>query len=87
MIVPFRTMLVSINESDVSNMAFTAAVRLIVVGSHQRRGMAEIMLGSTSNYVMHHAPCSVLVVHPDTKNEDTLASTTHVAAGKGVAVA
>lgn len=44
--------------------AQTHDANLIVVGSHQRRGMAEIMLGSTSNYVTHHAPCSVLVVHP-----------------------
>ncbi|MBU6229446.1 MAG: universal stress protein [Cyanobacteria bacterium REEB459] len=35
---------------------------LIVVGSHGRRGLEAIMLGSVSNYVMHRAPCSVLVV-------------------------
>lgn len=36
---------------------------LIMVGSHQRTGLSELILGSISNYVMHHAPCSVLVVH------------------------
>ncbi|NJM96990.1 MAG: universal stress protein [Phormidesmis sp. RL_2_1] len=46
-------------------VARTTDVSLIIIGSHQRRGMAEIMLGSTSNYVTHHAPCSVLVVHPN----------------------
>lgn len=36
---------------------------LIVVGSHGRKGLSEIFMGSVSNYVMHHAPCSVLIVH------------------------
>ena len=35
---------------------------LIVVGSHGRRGLSELWLGSVSNYVLHHAPCSVLVI-------------------------
>jgi len=35
---------------------------LIVVGRRGRSGLAELLLGSTSNYVFHHAPCSVLVV-------------------------
>lgn len=35
---------------------------LIVVGSHHRTGIKELLLGSVSNYVMHHAPCSVMVV-------------------------
>jgi len=42
---------------------------LLIVGSHQRRGVSELMIGSTSNYIMHHAPCSVLVVHPHTASE------------------
>lgn len=36
---------------------------LIMVGSHGRKGLSELLLGSVSNYVMHHAHCSVLVVH------------------------
>jgi nucleotide-binding universal stress UspA family protein len=27
-----------------------------------RKGLSELFLGSTSNYVLHHAPCAVLVV-------------------------
>ncbi|MFE4104643.1 universal stress protein [Almyronema epifaneia] len=37
---------------------------LIMVGSRGRSGLKELLLGSVSNYVMHHAPCSVLIVHP-----------------------
>ena len=36
---------------------------LIMVGSRGRKGITEWLLGSVSNYVMHHAPCSVMVVH------------------------
>ena len=35
---------------------------LIVVGRRGHRNISEIFLGSVSNYVVHHAPCSVLVV-------------------------
>ena len=35
---------------------------LIVVGRRGRSGLSELFLGSVSNYVLHHAPCSVLTV-------------------------
>lgn len=35
---------------------------LIILGRRGRRGITEILLGSVSNYVLHHAHCSVLVV-------------------------
>lgn len=35
---------------------------LIVVGRRGRSGLGEWLMGSVSNYVIHHAPCSVLVV-------------------------
>ena len=38
------------------------AVDLIVVGNRGYSGLKELFLGSVSNYVTHHAPCSVLVV-------------------------
>lgn len=42
---------------------------LIIVGSRGLKGLKEMFLGSVSNYVTHHAPCSVLIArHPiDTK--------------------
>ena len=39
---------------------------LIIIGRRGRSGLKEIFLGSVSNYVLHHAPCSVLIVQsPD----------------------
>jgi nucleotide-binding universal stress UspA family protein len=34
----------------------------IVMGRNQKSMLSEIFLGSTSNYVVHHAPCSVIVI-------------------------
>lgn len=35
---------------------------LIVLGRRGRTGFTEAFLGSVSNYVVHHAPCSVFVL-------------------------
>jgi nucleotide-binding universal stress UspA family protein len=35
---------------------------LIIIGNRGRSGLAEWVLGSVSNYVVHHASCSVLVI-------------------------
>ena len=53
---------------------------LIVIGHRGLSGVKELIQGSVSNYVFHHAPCSVLSVqHPITikteKTEPTLAHT------------
>ncbi|MBU7585283.1 MAG: universal stress protein [Nostoc sp. TH1S01] len=36
---------------------------LIVMGHRGRSGITEFFLGSVSNYVLHHANCSVFIVH------------------------
>jgi len=36
---------------------------LIVVGAHGHRGFRRLLLGSVAESTVHHAPCSVLVVH------------------------
>lgn len=45
---------------------------LIVIGRRGRSGLSEFFLGSVSNYVLHHAPCSVLIVQEpvNTTNEE-----------------
>ncbi len=35
---------------------------LIIVGSRGLKGIKEMFVGSVSNYVSHHAPCSVLIL-------------------------
>jgi nucleotide-binding universal stress UspA family protein len=49
--------------NTICNLAKSLEVDLIMLGSHQRKGLGELLLGSVSNHVMHHAPCSVMVVH------------------------
>jgi nucleotide-binding universal stress UspA family protein len=34
----------------------------IVMGRNQKSMLSEVWLGSTSNYVLHHAPCSTIVI-------------------------
>jgi nucleotide-binding universal stress UspA family protein len=36
---------------------------LIVMGTHGRKGVARLLLGSTADHVLREAPCPVLVVH------------------------
>jgi nucleotide-binding universal stress UspA family protein len=35
---------------------------VIVLGRRSHSGLEELFLGSVSNYVVHHAPCSVFIV-------------------------
>lgn len=44
-------------------------VGLIVIGNRDRSTLKELVPGSVSNYVVHHAPCSVTIVHSDNYSE------------------
>lgn len=56
-------------EAWICPVAETIQADVIVLGRRGRRGLTEIMLGSVSNYVLHHAPCSVFVVQPGQATE------------------
>jgi nucleotide-binding universal stress UspA family protein len=51
-------------EGYLFQMASRRNVDLIVVGTHQRRGLGRVLLGSVSRAVLHHAKVSVAVVPP-----------------------
>lgn len=48
-------------------LAQTWDADLIIVGSRGLSGIGELLIGSVSNYVLHHAPCAVLVIHAEKK--------------------
>jgi len=47
----------------ICELARTWNADLIIMGRRGRSGLAEFFLGSQSNYVLHHATCSVQIVH------------------------
>ncbi len=61
---------------------------VIVLGRRGRTGLVEALLGSVSNYVLHHAPCSVLVVQAENQGTSTQnLPKAIIAAGQGVSSA
>ena len=46
----------------ICDMARNWDADVIIIGRRGRRGISELLMGSVSNYVLHHAHCSVLVV-------------------------
>jgi nucleotide-binding universal stress UspA family protein len=52
-------------ESRIVETAEQIRADLIIVGSHGYNRWERLLLGSVSDSVVHHAPCSVLVVRAD----------------------
>lgn len=57
------TQLIGEPEETICRFIKEQKIDLIVVGSHGKKGFSELFLGSVSNYIAHHAACSVLIVH------------------------
>ena len=49
---------------------FSTAVELLVVGTRGRGGFRGLLMGSTSQAVLHHAACPVMVVPARVANPD-----------------
>jgi nucleotide-binding universal stress UspA family protein len=49
----------------ICTIAKTWEADLIVLGRRGISGLEKLFVGSSSNYVLHHAPCSVLVVQTE----------------------
>lgn len=45
----------------ICTMARNWQADLIIMGRRGRTGLSEMLLGSVSNYVLHHAPCTVMI--------------------------
>ena len=54
-------------ESRIVETAEQMKADMIVMGSHGYNAWERLLLGSVSNSVVHHAPCSVLVVRASDK--------------------
>lgn len=56
-----QEVIVGLAKTEIIRYAETEGVDLIVVGTHGRHGLSQL-LGSTSNAVLHRTPCDVLAV-------------------------
>ena len=59
---------------SICELAHNWSADLILIGSRRLTGVKEMFLGSVSNYVTHHAPCSVLIIPAPVEHETETAS-------------
>lgn len=63
------TLLYGAPGAKLCEFAETWNADLMIVGSRGFSGISEFLMGSVSNHVMHHAPCSVFIVHGDKQSK------------------
>ena len=56
--------------SEIVRVASERGVDLIVISSHGRTGLGRLLFGSTTESVVRHAPCPVLVVKPPQERDE-----------------
>jgi nucleotide-binding universal stress UspA family protein len=60
---------VDVPSEEIARLASELDADLIVVGTHGRRGLSRLLLGSVAEGTVRLAPCPVLVVRPKTQPE------------------
>jgi nucleotide-binding universal stress UspA family protein len=63
-------------SSTICDFAQSCHADVIVIGRRGHSGLQEMLLGSVSNYVVHHAPCSILLVQTPILQESTSPTST-----------
>lgn len=58
----YRHVLTGKPFAEIVKLAQERAIDLIVIGTHGRTGLGHVLIGSTAEQVVRHAPCPVLVV-------------------------
>ena len=53
--------------SEIALYAQRCGADMIVVGTHGRKGLSRMLMGSTAESLLREAPCQVLVVKPRSK--------------------
>ena len=56
-------------SSTICDFAQSCHADTILIGRRGHSGLKEMFLGSVSNYVIHHAPCSVLLVQTPSREK------------------
>jgi nucleotide-binding universal stress UspA family protein len=56
--------------SEIAQLAVDLEAKMVVIGTHGRRGLKRFILGSVAEGVVRMAHCAVLVVRPDEEPED-----------------
>lgn len=55
---------------EIAQLASDLEAQVVVVGTHGRRGVSRILLGSIAEGVVRFSPCTVMVVRPIVEGED-----------------
>ena len=68
-----RALVTGLTAKEIVKYAADHGVALIVMGTHGRRGVAHLLLGSVAEHVVRTAPCPVLTVRGSVGDKEPLA--------------